>query len=613
MDALAALLTNAEPWEIGAAALGLAAVIALVLASLRRRRPPQLPRLRSRVLSGMALVAIVPVLSVAFVVGHQTAEHRLERRAAHTRDATASLANDVDSALDRKAAGVARIAADIAAGGSLAGDAVGRVLLTHHAGHTDFATLVAADAAARVVAATVLVDGAPTRIAHGDTDLKGRPYFVRAMQDGATYISGLLPRHGLGDDFAIAVSTPIVSPDGERIGVVEGAVRLEAFSALAARYLIAQGTDLAILDRDGRVVYASPGAGLATNEAPSQGWVAGDDAEDRFVAARRATAHGWHVVVRRAVGDVVADRQADFTFVMATSLAALLVALLLGAFVTAWIVRPLAWLGDAMRTFDPIAGTSPPVAPPDSPQEVASVVERLRELAERLSASYRELRTAVDDGERLRGELAQVLARRDEDIRLRTTQLEQANASLQKLTRVDSLTGLANRRWFAEFLDQAWRVGVREQVPLAIIIADIDHFKAYNDHYGHQAGDDCLHRVAQAIQRSVARPLDLVARYGGEEFVMVLADTPLEGAVTIGEAVRATVQAMAVPHAGSSFGVVTISVGIASVIPTRDTQPMTFMVAADRALYQAKRDGRNRVAFAPAHPRPPASVIPFAK
>lgn len=610
---LAALLMNARAWEILAAALGVALVLALAVAVRRRRAPARLPRLRSRVLTGMALVAIVPVLSVAFVVGHQTAEHRLERRTDHTREAAASLANDVAGALELQAATVARVAADIAAGGTLEGDAVGRVLLAHHAAHTEFAKLVAADPAARVIAATVLVDGAPRRMTYADTDLTDRPYFVRAMHHGETFVSGLLPRHGLGDDFAIAVSTPIMASDGRRIGVVEGAVRLEAFAELGARYLIAQGTDLAILDGNDRVVYASPRTLLATNDESSAGWLEGDDADERFIAERRRSAQGWHVVVRREVADVAADRQADFVFVMATSFAALLVALVLGAFVATWIARPLGWLGDAMRDFDPIAGTPPPTAPPDAPQEVASVVDRLRELAERLSASYRELRTAVDDGERLRGELAQVVARRDEDIRLRTAQLEQANASLQKLTRVDSLTGLANRRWFAEFLDQAWRVGVREQVPLAIIIADIDHFKAYNDHYGHQVGDECLHRVAQAIQRSVARPLDLVARYGGEEFVMVLADTPLEGAITIGETVRATVQAMAIPHAASSFGVVTISVGIASVVPTRDTQPLTFMVAADRALYQAKRDGRNRVAFAPSHPHPPANVIPFNK
>lgn len=175
-------------------------------------------------------------------------------------------------------------------------------------------------------------------------------------------------------------------------------------------------------------------------------------------------------------------------------------------------------------------------------------------------------------------------------------QLAQSNIALQRLVAVDGLTGIANRRRFDEFIDTEWKRARRLQTPISVVLSDIDHFKFYNDTYGHLNGDICLKKVAAAFAETLKRPADLAARYGGEEFVMVLPDTPADGAAQIAEAVRANVEALQMPHAKSSVSnVVTLSLGVATMIPHDDSASKQLTEAADKALYAAKETGRNRV------------------
>lgn len=176
---------------------------------------------------------------------------------------------------------------------------------------------------------------------------------------------------------------------------------------------------------------------------------------------------------------------------------------------------------------------------------------------------------------------------------------EELAEKLFELSSNDALTGLANRRSFDEQLTQEWSRARRLNTPISLLIVDIDHFKLLNDHYGHHYGDECLVKVAEALRNEVNRPTDFVARYGGEEFVVILTGTPLEAALGIAESMRAAVEDVNMLHDYSPVRpCVTVSLGVASVVPTLESQAEALFQSADQALYEAKRAGRNRVSHA---------------
>ncbi|MBD2019490.1 GGDEF domain-containing protein, partial [Leptolyngbya sp. FACHB-36] len=174
--------------------------------------------------------------------------------------------------------------------------------------------------------------------------------------------------------------------------------------------------------------------------------------------------------------------------------------------------------------------------------------------------------------------------------------LRAANQELQRLAYMDGLTQVANRRYFDERLEYEWRRLLREHHPLSLILCDVDFFKQYNDTYGHQIGDDCLRFIASAIRSVAKRATDLVVRYGGEEFAVILSNTPLEGAVQVAQKIRTAVRQLQLPHQHSSVSpYVTLSLGVACIVPTPGTSAVQLIAAADRSLYQAKAAGRDRI------------------
>ena len=198
---------------------------------------------------------------------------------------------------------------------------------------------------------------------------------------------------------------------------------------------------------------------------------------------------------------------------------------------------------------------------------------------------------------RLKTELKTKNARLERELlkrKLVEKKLLELNQQLGKLAAVDGLTQVANRRIFDEFLTREWQRGQREKHPLALILCDIDYFKFYNDSLGHQSGDLCLRRVARTITKTVRRPADLVARYGGEEFAIILPQTSPQNALKVAETIRAKIRQLALPHPESvASRYVSLSLGVTSAVPQAKYSKKQLLVTADKALYQAKRQGRD--------------------
>lgn len=223
-------------------------------------------------------------------------------------------------------------------------------------------------------------------------------------------------------------------------------------------------------------------------------------------------------------------------------------------------------------------------------------------------AYSRRLQQELDEQVRLRGEITQANQGLEAKVAERTAELQAANQQLEVLSNTDGLTGLSNRHKFDQVWAQEWQRAVRQGLPLAVVMIDVDHFKLYNDQFGHPAGDECLRRVAAVLAHSVRRAGELAARYGGEEFVVVLPGLGANGALQEAERIRTEVSALGIPHTGSSAGaVVTVSLGVASRVPQREEGLYLLLQEADDALYQAKHGGRNRVGLASGISSPPPS------
>jgi diguanylate cyclase (GGDEF)-like protein len=206
---------------------------------------------------------------------------------------------------------------------------------------------------------------------------------------------------------------------------------------------------------------------------------------------------------------------------------------------------------------------------------------------------------AIERYARLEFVMSRLLREEEEKVHRTNLELTAANEALKRLARVDDLTKIPNRRMFDYELKRGWRRMVRQGRPLSLLLCDVDNFKAYNDAKGHLAGDDCLVKVAQAVAAAARRPGDEAARFGGDEFAVILLDTNIEGAVHVADVLCQSVWNLRIPQAGPSDpDRVTVSVGVASVMPTHQRNPDDLVRKADECLYQAKSQGRNKVVSA---------------
>lgn len=193
--------------------------------------------------------------------------------------------------------------------------------------------------------------------------------------------------------------------------------------------------------------------------------------------------------------------------------------------------------------------------------------------------------------------MQRALVKLTEQLNHANEQLNHANQELHRVSMTDGLTGIANRRLFDESLAREWRRCARIQKPISIVMLDVDYFKKFNDKYGHQAGDECLKAAAKEIASSVPRASDLAARYGGEEFVLILGETDEEGARLVANRIRQQVAGLMVVNEDSPHHFVTVSCGISTVLPSEDKPVGKLVKSADNALYLAKKQGRNTVAY----------------
>ncbi|WP_256735644.1 diguanylate cyclase [Pseudomonas sp. dw_612] len=217
------------------------------------------------------------------------------------------------------------------------------------------------------------------------------------------------------------------------------------------------------------------------------------------------------------------------------------------------------------------------VLPTESPDEIGELARDFAHMAERIQGAHEQLELQVQD---------------------RTAALEEANRQLKVLSTTDGLTGVANRRQFDEVLLSEWRRALRAGTLLSLMLIDVDYFKKYNDHYGHQAGDDCLRRVAKTLEAHALRAGDQVARYGGEEFALITTTLHTEKSFAHAQTLCDALEQMALPHALSPFGFVTVSIGVAVISPADGWTAEQLLKQADLALYCAKAQGRNQAALA---------------
>jgi diguanylate cyclase (GGDEF)-like protein len=188
--------------------------------------------------------------------------------------------------------------------------------------------------------------------------------------------------------------------------------------------------------------------------------------------------------------------------------------------------------------------------------------------------------------------------------KLAEQQLKEAYHAVEALAGTDALTGLANRRRFDQTLLTEWRRALRDRRSLSLVLIDADYFKSYNDTYGHLRGDSCLKQIASTTQELLLRPADLAARFGGEEFAVILPDTPNKSALAIAQEICSGISGRKLPHGANPLGVLTVSVGCATLVPQLGQFAASLIECADEALYKAKRSGRNRVCNYSAHQGP---------
>ncbi len=467
-------------------------------------------------------------------------------------------------------------------------------------------------------------------------DPRTRPWYRAAVDRGDATWSEVFQYYGSKQP-VISANRPLFDQAGQLIGVASADLRLEQIGDFLSTLTIGKTGEAFVLDDLGHTLGSSTPEQAYRRDSPllpakessvplvreaSQQLLAHYDSlpdapsqqtfeiENERVLVQTLPFHDprgldWTIVVVVPERDFMKPIFAMSHNAIRISLIAISVVILAGVITARYIAAPINALAQASRTlarnFDRCEShDTPPSIPPQNIHELHLLATAFAQMAVRLQTSFNQLETINHDLE--------------DRVQARTRELQQVNDELHRLASIDGLTQIANRRCFDTYFAACWKDARDHQTSLTIALCDIDHFKEFNDTYGHQAGDDCLRQVAQTIKQAVISTAmgelagggtALTARYGGEEFVVVLPETGRDQAQQVIEAIQAEVKFLGIPHGRSSAtNVVSLSLGVAVVVPTLSTTPVQALVAADRALYAAKTAGRNGYRFAAAIDRP---------
>lgn len=466
------------------------------------------------------------------------------------------------------------------------------------AGNPELRSLAAADAQGRL-AALIRESLAPELLrSQVGESVADRDYFTVALQERRSYVSEVLRGRLPGNEPIVALSAPILGADGQVLGVLQGTMELDLLDRRLESSL-QRFPHALVVDGSGQVVFASAALGRARGSrlqgldpdamselADSETGMLELELEGVvYYAIGERVREGWLAIAllpRQALHEVVREAAKLGAAVL---LATLVAAWFAARWGSAWISRPVHTLSQAIRGLQPQGNGARLGEALDLPRELKPIANELESLAQREHEAFARLDAALRE--------------REHEIERRTSALRRAVDALRDESRTDSLTGVGNYRAYRQWLEESWRMVAASGGLLGVLQVDIDHFKQFNDRYGHPRGDSCLRQIAELLVAEGQACQARVARTGGEEFTLLCTRCSRDELQTLAARLVEAVAALQIPHEDSPHGRVTLSVGMACQAWRAGISPEDTIGAADAALYAAKRSGRNRMEKAP--------------